>query len=318
MASLIRQLVGRGQELVQRRVEEPHGHGQPVHGREDGDEVLPLDDAQLLERGSLLVGRVRPGSSAARPAAGPRRGTCARSGTGRSPRRPARGRWPRRRRCRRWPARPGARVRMSSAHESTVSKSAGGSAAVEGHLSDHHHARCPRRARSSPPRRRSRRRTVTWWSPIRSASAPTTAGLPQPRATTAAWLTRPPRAVRIPSAASMPWTSSGEVSLRTRITGSPRGRCGRGVVGGEVDPADCGARAGPETLGPRLVAGPRRTGGASTDVEVVLGDPADTASALEIPRSFGRDHVDGHLQRGARRCACPPGSGASRACPARW
>ena len=57
---------------------------------------------------------------------------------------------------------------------------------------------------------------------MRSASAPTTAGLPQPRATTAAWLTRPPRAVRMPSAASMPWTSSGEVSLRTSTTFSPR------------------------------------------------------------------------------------------------
>ena len=64
--------------------------------------------------------------------------------------------------------------------------------------------------------------TVKWCGAMRSASAPTTAGLPQPRATTAAWLTRPPRAVRIPSAASIPWTSSGEVSLRTSTTGSPR------------------------------------------------------------------------------------------------
>ena len=42
------------------------------------------------------------------------------------------------------------------------------------------------------------------------------------RATTAAWLTSPPRAVRMPSATCMPWTSSGEVSLRTRMTFSPR------------------------------------------------------------------------------------------------
>ena len=59
-------------------------------------------------------------------------------------------------------------------------------------------------------------------SAIRSASAPTTAGLPHPRATTAAWLTSPPRAVRIPSAASIPCTSSGEVSERTSTTRSPR------------------------------------------------------------------------------------------------
>ncbi len=64
--------------------------------------------------------------------------------------------------------------------------------------------------------------TVNDGPEIRSASAPTTAGLPQPRATTAAWLTRPPRAVRMPSAASMPCTSSGEVSLRTSTTFSPR------------------------------------------------------------------------------------------------
>ena len=53
-------------------------------------------------------------------------------------------------------------------------------------------------------------------------SAPTTAGLPQPRATTAAWLTSPPREVRMPSATIMPWTSSGDVSVRTSTTCSPR------------------------------------------------------------------------------------------------
>ncbi len=56
---------------------------------------------------------------------------------------------------------------------------------------------------------------------MRTFSAPTTAGLPQPRATTAACDTRPPRAVRMPSAASMPCTSSGDVSVRTRMTRSP-------------------------------------------------------------------------------------------------
>src|SRR5438105_3612486 len=39
-----------------------------------------------------------------------------------------------------------------------------------------------------------------------------------PRATTAACEVMPPRVVRIPSAACMPWISSGEVSIRTRIT----------------------------------------------------------------------------------------------------
>ena len=38
-----------------------------------------------------------------------------------------------------------------------------------------------------------------------------------PRATTAACEVMPPRAVRIPAASSMPFRSSGEVSMRTRI-----------------------------------------------------------------------------------------------------
>ncbi len=42
-----------------------------------------------------------------------------------------------------------------------------------------------------------------------------------PRATTAAWLVMPPRVVRMPWAACMPWMSSGLVSMRTRITASP-------------------------------------------------------------------------------------------------
>ncbi len=42
-----------------------------------------------------------------------------------------------------------------------------------------------------------------------------------PRATTAAWLVMPPRVVRMPLAACMPWISSGLVSTRTRITAVP-------------------------------------------------------------------------------------------------
>ncbi len=58
-------------------------------------------------------------------------------------------------------------------------------------------------------------------SPSTTAAAPTTAGIPQPRATTAAWLASPPVEVRIPAALAMPWTSSGDVSVRTRITARP-------------------------------------------------------------------------------------------------
>mmetsp|Transcript_6732 Transcript_6732/g.26194 ORF Transcript_6732/g.26194 Transcript_6732/m.26194 type:complete len:276 (-) Transcript_6732:1205-2032(-) len=50
-----------------------------------------------------------------------------------------------------------------------------------------------------------------------SSEHPDTHVLPHPRATTAAWLVMPPLAVRIPSAAFIPPTSSGEVSTRTRM-----------------------------------------------------------------------------------------------------
>ena len=51
---LVRQLLGRGKELVQGRVEQSHRHRQPVHRGQDGDEVLALHQPQLLEGGGLL------------------------------------------------------------------------------------------------------------------------------------------------------------------------------------------------------------------------------------------------------------------------
>ncbi|MHB8959095.1 MAG: cupin domain-containing protein [Candidatus Limnocylindrales bacterium] len=45
--------------------------------------------------------------------------------------------------------------------------------------------------------------------------------MPQPRATTAAWLASPPVEVSTPAARAMPWTSSGDVSARTKITVRP-------------------------------------------------------------------------------------------------
>ena len=43
---------------MQRRVEQPHGDGEPVHGRQDLDEVGPLRDAQFFERRGFLLGGV--------------------------------------------------------------------------------------------------------------------------------------------------------------------------------------------------------------------------------------------------------------------
>ena len=64
--------------------------------------------------------------------------------------------------------------------------------------------------------------TRKWSSATSTWSAPQTQGVPQPRATTAAWLTRPPWEVSMPSTTAMAATSSGDVSRRTRITCSPR------------------------------------------------------------------------------------------------
>ena len=55
-----------------------------------------------------------------------------------------------------------------------------------------------------------------------SDSAPQTQVRPMPRATTAACEVFPPRLVRMPWAATMPFRSSGLVSRRTRMTASPR------------------------------------------------------------------------------------------------
>ncbi len=63
-----------------------------------------------------------------------------------------------------------------------------------------------------------------------------------PRATTAACEVMPPRAVRMPCAAFMPWMSSGEVSTRTSTTFSPLLRHLLRLVGVEHDLADGGAR----------------------------------------------------------------------------
>jgi len=51
--------------------------------------------------------------------------------------------------------------------------------------------------------------------------APTTHGRPIPRATSAAWLAVPPVCVRMPFASTIPWTSFGLVSTRTKITALP-------------------------------------------------------------------------------------------------
>ena len=111
--------------------------------------------------------------------------------------------------------------RISSAHPSTVANSSGvtssvvdRSPAITSPVAPSIEMRSPSRTMMSP--------TENDRPSITIASAPTTAGVPHPRATIAVWLTRPPRAVSRPSAAIIPCTSAGVVSLATRITRSPR------------------------------------------------------------------------------------------------
>ena len=77
-------LVVARQELVQRRVEQPDRHRQPVHRLEDPDEVGPLQPGAARRARAPPPPGSRRGSSAGRSAAG-RRGTCAPSGRDRCP-----------------------------------------------------------------------------------------------------------------------------------------------------------------------------------------------------------------------------------------
>src|SRR5262249_9466540 len=99
-----------------------------------------------------------------------------------------------------------------------------------------------------------------------------------PRATTAACEVMPPRVVRMPSEACMPWISSGLVSTRTRITlrlEEPR------LAGRDHDPPPGGARgrreAGPHHTSPGLGIGGRmpelvERGGIDARHRLVLAD----------------------------------------------
>ena len=73
-------------------------------------------------------------------------------------------------------------------------------------------------AKLRPPAVRIKRRLGS----KRRSEAPTMQGSPRPRPITAAWLVMPPRSVSTATAECMPRISSGAVSRRTRMQGSPR------------------------------------------------------------------------------------------------
>ena len=133
-ATLTRQVGEVGQELVQRRVDQPDRHRQPVHRLEDLDEVAALQRFERVQGGlPLLVGLGQ--DQAARRAGGARRGTCARCGPGR--RRSRRTGGPARSpgRCPRWRARragaPSSARVMIGCTAATSSSLSGASVALE-------------------------------------------------------------------------------------------------------------------------------------------------------------------------------------------
>ncbi len=125
-----------------------------------------------------------------------------------------------------------------------------------------------------------------------SAVAPTTAGLPNCRATSAAWLVRPPRDVRMPRAASMPCTSSGLVSGRAMMTAFFSSRLQRSAVSGSNTSTPDAAPG--DTLRPLPIRSPRAAAAlrAATancgcrNQSTCSGVTRCTASARVMRRSF--------------------------------
>ena len=158
-------------------------------------------------------------------------------------------------------------------------------AAVEGHELARLHGRA---AHVSVPARPS----------MRTSPAPATQGLPMPRATTAAWLVMPPVEVRMPSAACMPWMSSGLVSRRTRITFSPARAClsAASAVNTTLPEAAPGRRR--QALGDHLALGLGIERGMQELVERGRHDARHRLLLVDQPLAH---HVDGDLERGLGR-----------------
>ncbi len=107
---LDRQLGEVGQELVQRRVDQPDGDRQPVHRLEDLDEVAALQRLERVQRGLPGRRRPRPGSGRSTSWRRSPRNMCSvrHRPTPPAPNRRARAQS---RRCRRWRARRGGAAR---------------------------------------------------------------------------------------------------------------------------------------------------------------------------------------------------------------
>ena len=103
----------------------------------------------------------------------------------------------------------------------------------------------------------------------------------------------PPRAVRMPAAAFMPWMSSGEVSVRTRITRSPR--CAHSSAAFAVNttrPIAAPGDAGRPLRDRRAAAPSDRSSGAAPRRACRARCAAPPRCGVSLP---SRDEVDGDL-----------------------
>ena len=174
-----------------------------------------------------------------------------------------------------------AKRRISSAHSSTVSKYSSTRASISGTSSKVTQPLVPSMAMKSPsPTVEPLAETVLAPRSILRSLAPTTAGRPIPRATSAACEALPPSLVRIPLAAWKPATSSASVNGRTRITSRPS--C-----------SACTASLAVNTISPLAAPGEAETPLASTSNSALgskvgcssasseLGSMVESASSLE-------------------------------------
>ncbi len=129
-----------------------------------------------------------------------------------------------------------------------------------------------RRRRSSHPRDHRDRPTVKAFPWMRTFSAPTTAGLPQPRATTAAWRHEAAAGGEDPLGGQHPVDVLGRGLAAHQDHLLAAAAAAAGVVGGEVDTAHRRARRGPEAAWSAPRAPIRRTAGWSTCSRCSAGD----------------------------------------------
>ena len=180
--------------------------------------------------------------------------------------------------------------RIPSAHSSTAEKSSlicGGTSGTEPTIT----SPVPPSIVIMSPSRSSwpRSRAVFARTSTCSASQPVTQGVPIPRATTAACEVRPPWAVRIPAACTIPWKSSGVVSQRTRITLSPALPRSSAVSASKTIAPARGARRRVQALGDDLDLGRRVDHRMQQLVELRRVDPRDRFLPRDQPLL---DHLD--------------------------